>query len=75
MLTDMISEEELEIKEEQQWYDHRDLEQGKNLTFLFLKKLMQVFCNGRADGTCRNGHLILTFISIERSKVILTQTF
>lgn len=29
MLTDVIAEEEFEIKEEELWYDHRDLENGK----------------------------------------------
>ena len=29
MLTDMIVEEEFEIKEEEPWFDHTDLEHGK----------------------------------------------
>lgn len=29
MLTDMIVEEEFEIKEEEPWYDQQDLEHGK----------------------------------------------
>lgn len=29
MLTDMIVEEEFEIKEEEPWFDHQDLEHGR----------------------------------------------
>lgn len=34
MLTDMIVEEEFEIKEEEPWYDKQDLENGKNNNFI-----------------------------------------
>lgn len=30
----MMSEEEFEVKEEEQWYDQRDLEQGKTVYIL-----------------------------------------
>lgn len=51
MLSEMIAEEEFEIKEEEQWYDHRDLEQGKTVyilhtittTIIITKKIMQAF--------------------------------
>lgn len=29
MLTDMMVEEEFEIREDEPWYDHQDLEHGK----------------------------------------------
>lgn len=55
MLPDMIAEEEFEIKEEQQWYDHRDLEHGKTACILhpitiIRKKIMQAFYNRRVSG-------------------------
>lgn len=50
MLTDVIAEEEFEIKEEELWYDHRDLENGKTayisifstayIIFLFYAQLL-----------------------------------
>lgn len=56
MLPDMIAEEEFEVKEEEQWYDHRDLEHGKTayilhpITNIIIKKIMQGFYNKRPNG-------------------------
>ncbi|MCI4384125.1 hypothetical protein PGIGA_G00034840 [Pangasianodon gigas] len=41
MLTDMITEEEFEIKEEEQWYDHRDLEHDLHLAAELGKTLLE----------------------------------